>query len=165
MNTNRSFEERWNYLNSLELNLQPEWVQAFIDGEGSFQVRIAEHMNRGKPLLSIAFTLEIAQHTHDVKLLDAIRLYFGHGFLKPKYDITSLDSSKKVRSLSRYISYNTEEIVRFVEKYSMYTRKHLDYLDWKKLIDLKISNTHKSDYGKSYMINIKKKYEHGKIIK
>ena len=70
---------------------------------------------------------------------------FGHGYLKPKYDITSLNESKKVRSVSRFVTYNTEVITKFIDKYSMYTRKHLDYLDWKKLIELKSANTHKTE--------------------
>ena len=117
MNTKRSFDERWNDLNALTINLEPEWIQAFIDGEGSFQCRIANHMNRGKPLLSVAHTLEIAQHSHDVKVLDAIKLYFGYGYLKPKYNISSLTESKQVRSVSRFIIYNTEIITNFIDKY------------------------------------------------
>jgi hypothetical protein len=86
-------------------------------------------MNRGKFILSVACSLEIAQHSYDIKVLDAIRLYFGHGYLKPKYDITSLGQSKKVRSVSRFVTYNTEVVTQFIDKYPMYTRKHLDYLD------------------------------------
>lgn len=40
MNSLRSFEERWNYLkNSEPIKLSSEWVQAFVDGEGSFLVQ------------------------------------------------------------------------------------------------------------------------------
>jgi len=164
MNSKRSFDERWNYLNTLNIDLKPEWIQAFIDGEGSFQCRIGDHINRGKTILSIAHTLEIAQNSHDVKVLDAIRLYFGHGYLKPKYDITSLNESKKVRSVSRFVTYNTEVITKFIDKYSMYTRKHLDYLDWKKLIELKSDNTHKTEEGKLHMINVKKGMNAGRLL-
>jgi len=164
MNTKRSFDERWNYLNVLTIKLEPEWIQAFIDGEGSFQCRIANHMNRGKPLLSVAHTLEIAQHSHDVKVLDAIKLYFGYGYLKPKYNISSLNESKQVRSVSRFIIYNTEIITNFIDTYPMYTRKHLDYLDWKELIELKSSNVHKTEQGLLHMINIKKTMNAGRLL-
>lgn len=164
MNSKRSFDERLNFLNTTSIDLKPEWIQAYIDGEGSFQSRISDQINRGKPLLSIAYTLEIAQNTHDIKVLDAIRLYFGTGYLKPKYDIKCLQECKKVRSVSRFITYNTEIVTKFVDKYPMYTRKHLDYLDWKKLIDLKSTNTHKTEEGKLYMLKIKKGMNAGRLL-
>lgn len=41
----RSFEERLNYLKSSEpIILNNEWVQAFIDGEGSSQFGIGESL-------------------------------------------------------------------------------------------------------------------------
>lgn len=39
---------RWNYLNNLRdiIKLHPNWVQGFIDGEASFQFRLAEQVSR-----------------------------------------------------------------------------------------------------------------------
>jgi hypothetical protein len=156
MNTKRSFEDRWNYLNKKSINLTPEWIQAFIDGEGSFQCGIGYHKNRDKNILKITNTLEIAQNSHDIKLLEYIKLYFDQGYLKPKYDITSLESSIKVRSVSRYVTYSSDKLINFIEQYPMYTNKHLDYLDWKKLIDLKSKGTHLTKEGVLDMMEIKK---------
>lgn len=164
MNSKRSFEERWNYLNSTIIALKNEWVQAFVDGEGCFQCGIGEHKNRDKTRLAITNTLEIAQNTHDVKVLESIRLFFGKGYLKPKYDITSLDECKKVRSVSRYIVYGESSIIKFFDKHSMFTRKHLDYLDWKDLIALKEDKAYKTKKGIDSMIYIKKGMNTGRLM-
>lgn len=164
MNSNRSFEERWNYLNGTTIDLKNEWVQAFVDGEGCFQCGIGVHKNRDKTRLAITNTLEIAQNTHDVKVLESIRLFFGKGYLKPKYDITSLNECKKVRSVSKYIVYGDSSITDFLDKHPMFTRKNLDYLDWKDLITLKENKAYKTEKGLESMISLKKGMNTGRLM-
>ena len=79
INSKRLFDERWHYLNKVNINLDPEWVRGFVDGEGSFQINIGNYNNRGKPLLRVAATFpeEIAQNSHEIKLLEAIKLFFN----------------------------------------------------------------------------------------
>lgn len=58
MNSKRSFEERWYYFEKLDsIKLNNEWVQAFIDGEDSFQFGMANTINRDKPYLALSATL------------------------------------------------------------------------------------------------------------
>lgn len=77
INSKRLFDERWHYFNKVNINLDPEWVRGFVDGEGSFQINIGNYNNRGKPLLRVAATFEIAQNSHEIKLLEAIKLFFN----------------------------------------------------------------------------------------
>lgn len=164
INKNRLYEERWNYLNGLTFDLKPEWVQAFIDGEGTFQCRIADVTNEGRNYVSVNPTLEIAQSSHDVEVLNAIKNFFGLGYLKPKYDIKSLPESKKSRSVSRLIINQYDNIIGFLDKYPMLTRKYLDYLDWKKVIELKSNNAHLTAKGKQDMINLKLGMNRGRLL-
>ena len=164
MNKNRLYEERWNYLNKITLDLKPEWVQAFIDGEGTFQCRIADVTKKEKSYVCINPTLEIAQSSHDVEVLNGIKNFFDLGYLKPKYNIKSLDESKKSRSVNRLIINQYENIISFLDKYSMLTRKYLDYLDWKKIIELKSNNIHKTTKGLQDMINIKIGINKGRLL-
>jgi LAGLIDADG endonuclease len=164
MNKKRSYEERWNYLDNLTFDLKPEWIQVFVDGEGTFQCRIADTIKEGKSYVSVNPTLEIAQSSHDVGVLNAIKDFFNLGYLKPKYDIKSLDQSKKSRSVSRLIINQSKVIVDFFNKYPMLTRKHLDFLDWKKLIELKSKDTQKTPEGKQDMINIKTAMNKGRLL-
>jgi len=104
-------------------------VQAFIDGEGTFQCYISDIKSKESSYISVNPTLEIAQSSHDVEVLNGIKNFFGLGYLKPKYNIKSLDESKKSRSVNRLIINQSENIISFLDKYSMLTRKYLDYLD------------------------------------
>jgi len=164
MNKSRSYEERWNYLNGLTLDLKPEWVQAFIDGEGTFQCRIADVTNEGNSYVSVNLTLEIAQSSHDVEVLNYIKNFLGVGYLKPKFNIKSLDESKKHRSVSRLVINQYKIVIGFIDKYPMLTRKHLDYMDWKKIIELKLNNDHKTTEGKQNMINLKLGMNRGRLL-
>ena len=162
MNSSRTFEERWEYLNNKSIVLNADWVQAFIDGEGSFQFTISETTNRGKPYTALAPTLEIAQSNHDVKVLAAFKDYFGCGYLKPKYDINDLNAVKNSRIVNRYIVNQSSNIIEFFDKYPLYTRKYLDYLDWKKLIELKSKGTHNTPEGLHVMKEIKSNMNKGR---
>ena len=57
MNRNRLYDDRWNYLKNKVFNLEPQWVQAFIEGEGSFQCRIANAVSRGNKYICVNPTL------------------------------------------------------------------------------------------------------------
>jgi hypothetical protein len=130
MNSLRSFEERWKYLESCQpIKLNNEWVQGFIDGEGSFQFGIVETVNRGKPYLALSHTLEIAQSNHDILLLNAFIQFFGCGYLKPKYDIKDINAAKNSRIVNRFIINQYSVVTELLDKYPLITRKHLDYLD------------------------------------
>ena len=145
-------------------HLKPEWVQAFIDGEGTFQCRIADAVNRGNKYITVNPTLEIAQNSHDVFVLNAIIKFFGIGYLKPKYDITSLDASKSSRSVNRAIFNQSKTIVDFIDKYPMFTRKHSDFLDWKEIVTLKQKGIDKTIQGKNNMLSLKLGMNRGRLL-
>ena len=164
MNKGRSYEQRWSYLKDKEFKLNSEWVQAFIDGEGTFQCRIADTISRNSKYVSVNPTLEIAQRSHDVFVLKAIIEYFGIGYLKPKYDIFSLKDSKNSRDVSRAVFNQFEVIINFVDKYPMFTCKQLDYLDWKEIIRQKNKGVHKTEEGKQKMIELKLGMNRGRLL-
>lgn len=163
MNSKRSFEERWNYLNKFEaIVLNNEWVQAFVDGEGSFQFGIANATSRGKPYIALTPTLEIAQSNHDVKLLQALVQFFGFGYIKPKYDFSDIGAAKNSRIVNRFVINQHNVVTEFFDKYPLYTRKHLDYLDWKRLIELKAFRAHDRPEGLMMMKGIKASMNKGR---
>lgn len=152
----RTFEERWNYLKSSEpIKLNNEWVQAFIDGEGCFQFGIVNTTNRGKPYLALNPTMEVAQSSHDVSILKAFVDFFGCGYLKPKYDINDIDAVKNSRIVNRFVINQHSVVTDFFDKYPLLTRKYLDYLDWKKLIELKTERAQDTPEGLQKMKDIK----------
>ena len=92
-------------------------------------LRIGDAVSRGKSYVSLNPTLEIGQSNHDIKLLKAFVDFFGHGYLKPKYDISSLEAAKASRIVNRYVINQHSVITEFIDKYPLLTRKQLDYLD------------------------------------
>jgi len=165
MNSKRPFEDKWMFLqNSKDIIINSNWLQAFINGEGTFYFYIGERIRPNGNINKIASpTLEISQNTHDILILSAIRNYFASGYLKPKFDITNKEEALKVRSVSRYIYTNAADIIKFIDKYPMFTNKEAeDYLKWKKLVELKEQNAHNTESGLNNMINIKQSMNSGK---
>lgn len=164
MNTGRTFREKYNFLShSLNLdsngNIQyklPEyWVQTFIDGEGMFYnylktelpLTSLNHYPEEKIKVILNSSMEIAQANHDVLILIAIKQFFNGGYIKPKYNVSSITECQESRSVNRFILRDTKKIIEFVNKYPMLTRKHLDYLDWKIIVELKNNGEYKSPEG------------------
>lgn len=133
----------------------PWYVTGICDGEGSFQSEISINKNNNLKVL-INFSLQIKQNSHDVAVLNAIKKFFAYGYLKPKYNIRNIDDSENsLRKTTALWIRNTEIICKFFDKYPLYTIKKLDYLDWKRLINLKSKNAHLNNEGLNLMKNIK----------
>jgi LAGLIDADG endonuclease len=108
---------------------------------------LAEKKSRNKIYQGCDSSVEIAQNSHDVAVLLSIKQFFNAGYIKPKYDFFNLSKCLNSRSVNRYILRDTKIIIDFVDKYPMLTRKHLDYLDWKKIVFLKLNGAHKTEEG------------------
>lgn len=145
MNKNRSFEELFNYLNFKVITLKPSWVQAFVDAEGNFGALITKTDN-GK--IVTRNRLSISQSTHDYAVLKSIKNFFNAGYLNPKEEyVDSLDKAKLCQDNSFYYNSIPETFVSFFNKYPLLTRKHLDYLDFKKFYLLKKDKVYLTDKG------------------
>uniref|UniRef100_UPI00223816D7 LAGLIDADG endonuclease n=1 Tax=Ramaria rubella TaxID=113071 RepID=UPI00223816D7 len=60
-------------------------------------------------------------------------------------------------SVNRYIFRDTKKRIQFVDQHPMLTRKYLDYLDWKKIVELINNGAHKTLEGLELMKQIKSK--------
>jgi len=162
MNTGRSFEDKYEYLKkslnvdtngNVNFKLPEHWIQTFIDGEGMFYNYIYENKQQNR--IIIDSSLEIAQGNHDVFILLAIKNFFDGGYIKPKYNVNSIDECKESRSVNRFILRDSNKIVEFVNKFPMLTQKQLDFLDWKTIVELKNNGSHKSPEGFNLIKEIK----------
>ena len=163
MNKNRLFEDKYNYCNSslglmqnnsngekcasTTFNLPAHWVQTFLTGESVFYTYFSYKKSRGKIYQGCDSSLELGQNNHDIAVLISLQKFFEGGYIKPKYNYTDIHECKKSRSVNRFILRNTDKIIEFVDNYPMLTRKQLDYLDWKKVIELKKVGKHKTEEG------------------
>ena len=156
MNKARSFEDKYNFCMSNKISLDPCWLQGFIDGEGSFQCEIGLDKRRKDPKSIVNFSLQIKQNSHDVAVLNAIKEYFKSGYLKPKYNTENLELTKTFNRKTTVIWIRNYKIIcQFFDQYPLYTLKWLDYLDWKRLINLKESRAHLCRQGLILMKYIK----------
>jgi hypothetical protein len=156
MNYSRSFEDKYNFCLSKKIDLHPCWIQGFIDGEGSFQCEIGLDKRRinSKPVIN--FSLQIKQIKDDVAVLNGIKEYFNSGYLKPKYNIEDIEATRTShRNTTIYWNRNHKIISQFIDQYPLYTLKQLDYLDWKRLINLKENKAHLTKQGLILMKYIK----------
>lgn len=119
-------------------------------------------MNRGKPYVFFTPALEVAQSNHDVFILKALVDFFGYGYIKPKYDIYDIDAVKNSRIVSRFVVKQHGVVTEFLDKYPLLTRKYLDYLDWKKLIQLKAERAQDTPEGLQEMKDIKSSMNKGR---
>jgi LAGLIDADG endonuclease len=171
MNTNRSFEEKWEFMKNYcsKVNITPEWIAGFVDGEGCFYFYIGKQTLKGKKSTTWLLnpSLEIAQNTHETAILELIKSYFNCGRIKPSRKNNSLEQAKLIRSVSHYVVSNmsdiTNIIIPFFDKYSLLTSKSLDYQDWKRLIELKISKAHLNENGIEKMQQIKAGMNSGRV--
>jgi len=178
MNTGRTFREKYNFLShslnldsngTIQYKLPESWVQTFIDGEGMFYNYLKTELTsishypyqsiwtgqRETNKVILDSSLEIAQANHDVLILIAIKQFFNGGYIKPKYNVSSITDCQESRSVNRFILRDTKKIIEFVNKYPMLTRKHLDYLDWKTIVELKNNGEYKSPKGLAKIQEIK----------
>nr|UZS77567.1 hypothetical protein [Lentinula edodes]UZS77616.1 hypothetical protein [Lentinula edodes]UZS77642.1 hypothetical protein [Lentinula edodes]UZS77668.1 hypothetical protein [Lentinula edodes]UZS77694.1 hypothetical protein [Lentinula edodes] len=192
MNKARSFEDKYNYCKTslgmttapsissldkikvqqnsegegstveIKYNLPCHWVQTYLTGESMFYTYLGEKKSRGIVYQGCDSSLELGQNSHDVAILLSLKKFFNGGYIKPKYNYDNLYECLNSRSLNRYILRNTETIIKFVDKYPMLTRKHLDYLDWKKIVELKSRGAHKTEEGLALIKEIISKVNSGR---
>ena len=176
MNTKRSFKDKYDYCNlnlylnsegNVLYNLSPFWVQGFLDGEATFYIHLAPVQSQLEDYINVNKeeaindsicnpSLEVAQNSHDVAILLALKNFFKGGYLKPKYNVNSLEECLHSRSVNRFIfRAPIETIVEFISSYPLKTRKMLDYQLWNEIINLKKQKAHKTISGLSSMWEIK----------
>ncbi len=164
MNKGRKYEDKWLYLAKLSFNLDPQWVLAFIDGEGTWYVDAgwSGHNTRSNPYYYVRPGLEIAQSSHDILVLNALKSFFGSGSLTPAFDLNDLDKSKTAQSVCRFKLRNPEPLITFMENKQLLTRKDLDYKDWLRIVELKNKKTHLTEEGRRTLLELKSGMNRGR---
>ena len=108
------------------MKLDAQWISGFVDGEGCFHVGINPHkeMTVGFQVLP-EFT--VVQHKRDVKVLHALKSYFGCGVVRVNHGDRM---AYRVRSTKHLL----EHIVPFFIKYPLKTKKNVDFKKFRKIL-------------------------------
>src|SRR4030065_1267075 len=108
------------------MNLDTHWVVGFVDGEGGFHVGINRHsdMKSGYQVLP-EFT--VVQHERDVKVLHALKAYFGCGVVRRNHGDRM---AYRVRGKEHLL----QRIIPFFEKHPLKTRKRVDFEKFRRIL-------------------------------
>ena len=166
MNFNRTnFEMPINH----SINITRYWLLGYIEGEGSFHLRVKE--------ARAAFSLNVTQAESPLLLkikeflnkLDPVNnLFFDEGLQKPRgliisrcgvNDFLKLKSNthKPMSSLSTtQVDFFYKFFIPFLDKLTFLSKKKKDYLDWRLAVYVIYWNKHKTELGKSILFNLGK---------
>ena len=125
----------------------PYWITGFVNGEGTFDVKI--YSSKNKIGYSVQMRFRVPQHERDTKLIELIMKYFGYGVIEKhsKYPAVCLVIVK--------FSVITDKIIPFFELYPLTGQKKKDYLDWCKISKLIYKGSHLTMEGLNIIREIK----------
>ena len=108
------------------MKLNAEWITGFVDGEGCFHVGINKRsdMTSGCQVLP-EFT--VVQHERDVKVLHALKAFFGCGVVRSNHGNRM---AYRVRGLRHLL----EQIIPFFEKHSLKTSKRVSFMKFRRIV-------------------------------
>ncbi len=121
------------------MRLEAQWVVGFVDGEGCFYVGINPHpeMQAGYQVLP-EFT--VVQHERDVQVLYALKQFFGCGVVRRNH-------AERMAYRVRSVQHLRERIVPFFEQHPLKTKKHLDFLKFRRILLLMERGMHLTAEG------------------
>ena len=108
------------------MNLEPQWITGFVDGEGCFHIGISRHpeMTSGFQVLP-EFT--VVQHERDVQLLHALKAFFKCGVVRKNHGDRMAYRVRGQKNLSQCI-------VPFFLAHPLKTKKRLDFDKFRRVI-------------------------------
>ncbi len=131
-----------------ESTLHPWCITGFVDGEGSFIVRVREDSRYKvgwiiEPIFSISLGNKDLQVLKDIKTsFDGIGSITKDGDTKFKYKVQSLEQITKV-------------MIAHFESYPLLTQKLADYILFKEIIDMMNNKEHLTSKGLENIVSIK----------
>jgi len=128
------------------MNLNSSWISGFVDGEGTFYVGINKNstMTAGYQVLP---EFRVVQHKRDIKVLHALKKYFGCGVVRVNHDDRY---ELRIRSLNHI----NEIVIPHFNKYPLITQKKFDFIKFRNIIKLMNENKHITSKGLVEIIDI-----------
>ncbi len=107
------------------MELSPDWVVGFVDGEGCFYVGINPH-----PEMEVGYQVlpefRVVQHERDIQVLYALKRFFRCGVVRrnreDRYEL-------RIRKLSCLL-----KVVEFFEKHPLKTKKNADFKKFARIV-------------------------------
>ena len=132
------------------MELTPDWVVGFVDGEGCFYVGINPH-----PEMSVGYQVlpefRIVQHEWDVQVLHALKRFFGAGVVRRNREDRQELRIRELKALSRVVS--------FFERHPLKTKKNVDFKRFARIIHKMEKGQHLTPEGLKEIIEISLKMD------
>jgi hypothetical protein len=137
-----------------EIVADPYWITGFVDGEGTFDIKIYSSKTNVGSAVQLRF--RIPQHDRDSKLIEIIMKYFGSGSVEKhtKHPAVTLVITK--------FTTLTEQIIPFFESYPLVSVKKKDFLDWCTVAKLMTNKAHLTQDGFNLIRTIKSGMNNGR---
>ena len=107
------------------MELSPDWIVGFTDGEGCFHVSINRH-----PEMSVGYQVlpefVIVQHERDLQVLYALKKFFGCGVVRKNNGDRWCFRIRKLSCI--------EKVCEFFDKHPLKTKKNLDFIKFKRIV-------------------------------
>ena len=124
------------------MNLQAQWIVGFTDGEGCFNIGINRNtsMTTGYQVLP---EFIVTQHKRDIKLLYALKTYFGCGVVRCNKKKGTNVYCYRVRKHKDLM----EKIIPFFEKHKLKTIQRVYFQKFRKVLILIDRGEHITEEG------------------
>lgn len=134
--------------------VDPYWITGFVDGEGTFDIKI--YSSKTNVGFAVQLRFRIPQHKRDSKLIEKIMKYFGSGSVEKhtKYPAVTLVITK--------FKTVTEKIIPFFESYPLLGVKKNDFLDWCTVAKLMNNKSYLTQEGFNLIRTIKSRMNTGR---
>ena len=135
------------------MELSPDWVVGFVDGEGCFHVSILRHpeMTVGYQVLP-EFT--VVQHERDVQILYALKRFFGCGVVRRNHGDRWAYRVRKLACLER--------VCDFFTRHPLKTRKQVDFVRFRRVVQKMKEGRHLTPEGLREIVEIALRMNTGK---
>ena len=140
-----------------KIKITPYWLLGFSEGESNFGVN--------KNDFSQAYALEQIHYQH--KTIESIREFlqsinidfFKNSMVKSNiisvHNLPARNTSKpKIRITIRNLKYLSEVLIPFFDKLTFFSKKGLDYQDWRIVAKLRLDNKHLTPEGRELITHI-----------
>ena len=125
------------------MDLDPNWIVGFVDGEGCFHVSVNRH-----PEMTIGYQVlpefVVVQHERDIQLLHSMKRFFRGGVVRRNHgDRYCL----RVRKLACLV-----ECCEFFQKYPLRSKKAVDFAIFRGVVQSMVDRKHLTLQGVSDIV-------------
>ena len=123
----------------MPINLEPEWIVGFVDGEGCFFVGMNKNASM-KYKVQVLPEFVVVQHVRDKDILNQLVEYFGCRVVRVNHG-----DRWHYRVRGHQAIFN--KIIPFFDKYPLKTKKQQDFLLFREIIFLMQNKEHLEPVG------------------